>query len=281
QRAIDVFSEVMDSLTGDLVWDHLGLPILPAVFARSHVVACQTEIGAFGEAAVHAEEAVRLAEATGHPDTMLWAYRGVGFLHLGRGDGGDAVRVLERAFALIQAADLPVYVAPISAELGSAYALDGHPDQALSLLERAVEVAMARSQKASLPPIFLRLGEVNLALERTKEAQEAAVRALDLFRAQSEHGNEAHGLRLLAEIAARGDDTDSARESYAAAMALASERGMRPLVARCRLGLGLMWRRRGESSLARAELTEAVRDLRDMGMRGRLEQADLALRSLS
>jgi transcriptional regulator with AAA-type ATPase domain/tetratricopeptide (TPR) repeat protein len=279
-RAIDVFSNVVDSLTGELVWDHLGLPILPAVFARSHIVACQAEIGAFREAMGLADEAIRLAETTGHPDTMLWAYRGAGFLHLGSGDGPKAVEVLQRALALIEAADLPVYVPPISAELGSAYALAGRADQAVPLLEHAVDLALARQQKASLPPILLRMGEVNLAASRLKEARESATRALELFRAQSERGNEAHGLRLLGEIASRENDVDAAEASYAEAMALAREHGMRPLVARGRLGLGLLWQRRGEFAQARSDLGESVRLLREMAMTGWLEKAELALGSL-
>jgi tetratricopeptide (TPR) repeat protein len=279
-RAIDVFLSVVASLTGDLVWDHLGLPILPAVFSRSHVIACQAEIGAFSEAARHVEDAVRLAEATNHPDTMLWAYRGAGFLHLGRGDGPAAVDVLQRALSLVQTMDLPVYVPPISAELGSAYALGGRTDKALPLLERAVEVAVSRNQKASLPPIFLRLGEVSLAAGLLKEAAEAAARALGLFRAQRERGNEAHGLRLVADTASRENDYDAAEASYAEAMALAGEHGMAPLVARCRLGLGLMWQRRGEPEQARSNLGEATRRFREMQMNGWLKQAEAALASL-
>ena len=279
-RAIDVFSNVVDSLTGELVWDHLGLPILPAVFARSHIVACQAEIGAFREATALADEAIRLAETTGHPDTMLWAYRGAGFLHLGRGDGPKAVEVLQRALALIEAADLPVYVPPISAELGSAYALAGRPDQAVPLLEHAVDLALARQQKASLPPILLRMGEVNLAASRLKEARESATRALELFRAQSERGNEAHGLRLLGEIASRENDVDAAQASYTEAMALAAEQGMWPLIARGRLGLGLLWQRCGEFAQARSDLGESIRLFREMAMTGWLEKAELALGSL-
>ena len=280
RRAIAVFSNVVDSLTGELLWDHLGLPILPAVFARSHVVACQAEVGTFLEATRHTDDAVRIAEATTHPDTMLWAYRGAGFLHLGTGDSGRAIDVLRRALSLVETADLPVYVPPISAELGSAYALGGHPEQALPLLERAVTVAVARSQNASLPPIYLRLGEVNLAAGRLRESSEAAAKALDLFRAQREHGHEAHGLRLLADIASWDDRIEAAQRHFAEAIALAERHGMLPLVARCRLGLGLMWQRRGEAAHARPYLDAAVGDFRNMAMLGWLGQAELALGSL-
>ena len=99
-------------------------------------------------------------------------------------------------------------------------------------------------------------------------------------RAQSERGNEAHGLRLLGEIASRENDVDAAEASYAEAMALAREHGMRPLVARGRLGLGLLWQRRGEFAQARSDLGESVRLLREMAMTGWLEKAELALGSL-
>jgi hypothetical protein len=55
---------------------------------------------------------------------------------------------------------------------------------------------------------------------------------------------------------------------------------MLPLVARCRLGLGRMWQRRGEPEQARSHLGEAARCFREMQMNGWLEQAETALDSL-
>jgi len=49
-------------------------------------------------------------------------------------------------------------------------------------------------------------------------------------------------------------------------MSLAEERGMRPLLAHCRLGLGRVHRRAGESARAREETTAALTEYRAMDM---------------
>ena len=86
----------------------------------------------------------------------------------------------------------------------------------------------------------------------------------------------AHALRLQAEIAAHREPADpvAAAPLYHRAIASAEELGMRPLVARCRLGLGRLHATVGQRPLADGELTEARRLFRDMGMAFWVDQAD-------
>jgi hypothetical protein len=67
---------------------------------------------------------------------------------------------------------------------------------------------------------------------------------------------------------------------YREALALAEELGMRPLVARCHLGLGRLSRRTGQRGPAREHLTTATTMFRQMGMQFWLEQAAVELREL-
>jgi hypothetical protein len=60
-------------------------------------------------------------------------------------------------------------------------------------------------------------------------------------------------------------------------LALASELGMRPLVAHCHLGLGTLYRRTGKEEQAREHVTTAATMYRDMGMGFYPEQAEAAL----
>jgi hypothetical protein len=92
-------------------------------------------------------------------------------------------------------------------------------------------------------------------------------------------GHEAWTLRLLAEIAARHEppDPETAEGHYRQALALAEELGMRPLQARCRLGLGTLYRTAGRLGEAQAELSVAVELLRSMGMTFWLPQAEAEL----
>ena len=61
------------------------------------------------------------------------------------------------------------------------------------------------------------------------------------------------------------------------AMALAAELGMRPLVAHCRLGLGLLSRRMGRGARAREHLAAAIAMSREMDMRLWLAPAEAAI----
>jgi tetratricopeptide (TPR) repeat protein len=143
--------------------------------------------------------------------------------------------------------------------------------------------AAARKQAASYPQMVFLLGEVNLLADRVGDAERAARQALDLFRQQGDRGHEGHVLRLLADIAFRRSpaERETADALYRQSLALAEQLGMRPLAARCHLGLGSLNRQRGESGKARDHLTAATREFKDMGMalwlaRAQTEQSALA-----
>ncbi|MFQ5898992.1 MAG: tetratricopeptide repeat protein [Candidatus Methylomirabilia bacterium] len=71
-----------------------------------------------------------------------------------------------------------------------------------------------------------------------------------------------------------------AGNSYGQALALAEELGMRPLLARCHLGLGKLFRRTGNRAKAQEHLTTATALLRETDMRFWLERAEAELKAL-
>ena len=81
---------------------------------------------------------------------------------------------------------------------------------------------------------------------------------------------------MLGNIAAHPDrvEIDTAQEHYRQALALAEELGLRPLMARCTLGLAVLYRRAGKRQQVREHLTIATTIYREMGMRFWLEQAE-------
>jgi hypothetical protein len=97
-----------------------------------------------------------------------------------------------------------------------------------------------------------------------------------LARQRGERGYEAWALRLLGEIASHPDHPDvaTAEEHYAAALALASELGMRPLVANCHLGLGTLRQRGAKQKQVFGHLSTATTMFREMGMTVWQEQAE-------
>jgi tetratricopeptide (TPR) repeat protein len=205
-----------------------------------------------------------------------WA---VGYRSLRQGDFSQAIPVLEHAFGLAQVADIRVAVPWVASPLGAAYALAGQIAKALSLLEQAVEQAETMPFMADHALRVIWLSEAYLRAGRLDEAYTQAQRTLAFSRAHQERGHEAYALRLLGDIAARRDPLESEQVTshYRQALTLAEELGMRPLMAHCHLGLGILYSRIGRREQARTALSTALTLLRSMGMTFWLPQAAAAL----
>ena len=127
------------------------------------------------------------------------------------------------------------------------------------------------------------LGEACLQAGRADEARDLAQRSLAAAERNGERGTQARSLWLLGEIAARGEPEamEGAARRYREALALATELGMRPLVAGCHLGLGRLYRHRGKWQNGKEHLFTATTMYREMSMRVGLEQAEAELRGLA
>ncbi len=282
-RAIETFEAVVTSLAGPLALNRLGLPVLPSVFARSHLVEALAEVGRFADSARYAAEAVELAETTKHPDTLLWAHRSRGLHHLAMRDGRSATEALGRAHELCLSHDMPVYAPRISAELGLAWSLAGREADAVAMVKRAVEEMATRSRTATYATILLLLGEVCLIAGRLDEAAGSATSALDLFRRQEERAHEACARLLLGDVAARQSpfDLQQAETNYRGAADLAGELGMNPLLARCEFRLGQLLRQTGRPAEANQALRAASEGFRAMQLSADLAQCESELSALA
>jgi tetratricopeptide (TPR) repeat protein len=136
RRAMGLLRRNVESLAGDLIRERFGVAGLPAVLSRAWLARCLAELGAFPEGIAHAEEAVRIAEAVEHPNTLIHAYLGVGFLSLRQGDLSRAIPVLERGLDLCRVYNILVRFSETAAALGYAYAFADRVET-LPLLEQA------------------------------------------------------------------------------------------------------------------------------------------------
>jgi tetratricopeptide (TPR) repeat protein len=283
RRAIQTLERPVGALVGDRVRDHLGLPVLPAVFSRALLATSLAEVGDFRAGARLTAEARSLAEAARHADTTVWACWSSGYLLLLQGDSERAGEVLEQALAVCRANDLPTYAPRMSSDLGLSYALRGRVKDGIEMIERAVEEATARKQVALLPALTLGLGHAYLLGGRAQEARDIGSRSLIHAREHGERGHEAYALRMLADgvALAERDAPAPADEYYRAALALATDLGMRPLTAWCQLGLGQLLARVGQRAEARAIVTTAAALFREMEMGAGFAQAEGALYRLA
>ena len=190
-----------------------------------------------------------------------------------------AIPALERALHLCQMADIPNNFPPTASPLGTAYALSGRMTEALPLLEQAVEQSASIRRNVQQALWMIGLSEGYVLAGRLEEARDLAEHALALARAHHERGSQAWSLRLLGEIATQCESPESphAEAFYHQALALAAELGMRPLMAHCHRGLGLLSLQRGRGKQARPELSAAIELYRDMDMTFWLPQAEAAL----
>jgi transcriptional regulator with AAA-type ATPase domain/tetratricopeptide (TPR) repeat protein len=276
RRAAASMERAIDLSGGEQLHARMGLASIPSVVARSWLVRCLAELGAFEEGARRGEEVVGIADSAGDLISQVIARQAVGFLHLRRGDLDRAVPTLEAALELDQRAQ-STWVELVRAALGYAYLLAGRVDEGFPFLQPQKDF---RRMDRALQVHWL--AEAHLLTGRIDEAARLATEVLALARAHHEQGHEAWALQLLGEIALRREplDADSAERAYRQSIAIADRLEMRPLVAHCRWGLARLYRRAGRPDPAREELQAGLALFRAMGMTYWVSPAEAELKAL-
>jgi class 3 adenylate cyclase/tetratricopeptide (TPR) repeat protein len=273
---------LMDSLPGDLSRERFGLVAYPAVVSRAFLARSLAELGVFDEGRDHGQEAVRLAEALDHPFSLIWACLNLGHLEGLRGEFIRATVPLERAVALSHEWSI-AYLTPIAlGALGHVYTASGRVREGVSWLQQALAAYASAGIGYLHSMSAVRLGEAYLLAGRVEEARAWGARAVVLAREREERGHEAWAHRLVGETASHHDGLDAAAAEahLATSTALASELGMRPLVARCHLSLGKLPGRAGDRRAATEHLTAAMSMFHEMGMPFWFEQAEAEVQAL-
>jgi hypothetical protein len=92
--------------------------------------------------------------------------------------------------------------------------------------------------------------------------------ALALARERRERGFEAHALKTLADAIAAVGDVTGAEDHYGAAITVAEDLGMLPLLAECHAALGSFQRQAGKEAEAVGHLRWAGRLCERLGIEG-------------
>jgi class 3 adenylate cyclase/tetratricopeptide (TPR) repeat protein len=239
-----------------------------SILVRGWMARVLAELGEFAEAETWGHEAIQLGEAANSPFALTSALAGLGASYVRKGQPEQAVGPLERGLELCRTYKFNNWLPTVAASLGNAYVSLGQIDPGLALLEEAVGRGARTGIMSSSSLWLVYLGEAYLRAHRTSDALATAHRAVALCREHLEAGYEAWALRLLGEIAANADppNRNEAEARYLEASALAERLGMRPLVARCQLGLGQLNQRMGDHSSARTHLRRAAELFRALAM---------------
>jgi tetratricopeptide (TPR) repeat protein len=272
--------EAIDHTESQKRWSEPALgPGLQGVASRRWLIQALADVGVFAEGLAIAEDTLRLAEADGHPYTLVLAYTGVGYLYLGKGEVHQAIPLLDRGLELCQIWSLEQLRGRVDGSLGYALSLSGRIPEALALLERTGGQAPFSSLAPRTGLYAIWVSEVYLRAGRLADAYTLVVQSLALTREHKERGTEAWTLRLLGDIAMHYDPSEArpAEAHYRQALALAEELGMRPLQAHCHLGLGTLYSQTGQVERAHTALAAAIDLYRAMEMTFWLPQAEAAL----
>ena len=203
-------------------------------------------------------------------------------MHLLRGDHEVAIPLLERGLTLAREREAVLWDGDFACALGHGYTLTGRAVDAFSLMEPAIRQQETIGAENVLALWLSWLGEAYLYVDRPADASRIASRGLALARERKQRSMQALCHRLAAEVTMRVEpfDPDAAERQYREALVLATELGMRPLVAHCHLGLGKLYRRTGDHAKASEHLATATTMYREMGMGFWLEKADAELRGV-
>ena len=246
----------------DSIRDRFGQSSIVANSA-AWLVLCLAELGELVDGARRGEVLLRAVQAENRPFDLISACYALGHAHLLARRIDRAIPLFEQGVALVREGDFQTWAATAVASLGYAYTLAGRLADALPLLEEAASYRRAhfRLRLAYLSEAYLRAG-------RVEDSISVADRVLDLARRRHERGHEAWSLRLVGTVHSHPAlrDLDRAESAYRAALTLATDLGMQPVVALCHGGLARVLRSRGDAETAEAHLDQAVALATTIGM---------------
>jgi tetratricopeptide (TPR) repeat protein len=269
------FGAITRMTDGPLLGERCGLAGFPAPMSRAWLAWSLAERGRFPEALEAANEGCRLAEQLEHRFSLIFLWWGLGQVHRIKGDWAQVIHLMERALGMCREAGLTLLAPYTMWLLGTGYIASGSVNNGLSMLEQTRDAYKTMGHHVFQPLLLVHLGEAYLAAGRLDDAAACADEAIGRAREQRQRSFEVNALRLSAEIEGHHGDPRSAERGYGEALAGALELAMRPLAARCHLGMAAVLRHRGDEGAALARLGEAREMFRQMQMTWWAEKAEV------
>ncbi|OLC16093.1 MAG: hypothetical protein AUH29_06170 [Candidatus Rokubacteria bacterium 13_1_40CM_69_27] len=282
RRAQQIFTENVERLEAAPLAGEAAPPSVSYAASTAWLAFTLAELGEFEFADAYLARAEKAANADGHAYSQAIAWTLTGLVRARQGRFEEALPPLERSLEACRERQLAIWQPIPSSLLGLTLATLGRPDEGLHLLESGVALTGELGVKSYLALWTAHLAEGLLAAGRLDQALATAEHALELAIAHRERGHQAWALHVLGEIAAHPEavDLDRAETSQAQALALARTLEMRPLVGRCHLALGQLYRRTGNAVRAEEHLASATELFCEMGMSRWLKESEDSLRAV-
>jgi len=272
ERQVEVHRRVTEALTGPPAYRRHGMAGYPAAITRGFLAWGLAELGAFDEALDWARQGVEIAGEVNSAMSTVWSTDYLALTFLLRGEKTQAISLLEPNLDLCERAEVRLLGTITHGILGLALSAAGRHEDAIVLLEDAVKPEFLDHHPQGSGYPFVWLARTHLDMGQLQDARNAVVRAVNLARQLREGGHEAWARFTQAEIErASGSSLSKVTSAYERALQMADARAMRPLAARCRLGLALSVT--GESAEGDSLLKQARNAFSDMGMIYWVDQA--------
>jgi tetratricopeptide (TPR) repeat protein len=260
---------VIDLLGGDHARARGDGLVFPAVTVRGVLAAAWAEQGRFATAVQMGEEAVQIAESLRHPHSLVQAIAYLAYVHQRRAGHAEVEALCRRGIALaVQDAGTILEVPMLRAFLGHTLVHSRAVEEGLQSIKDGIQAQTAVGVRAGLASPVSLLSDALLVAGRLDEAAAEAERARGLAADCGERRGDATYHQLMGDIAARRAPPafELAEASYRQGVALATELGLRPIVAHCHRGLGTLYQRMSRSEQAKPQLDTAATMYREMGM---------------
>jgi class 3 adenylate cyclase/tetratricopeptide (TPR) repeat protein len=235
-EAEELLTANVQAVPEDASGHQFGMAGLPAVFCRTTRGWLYGHLGQFAAARHDAEEAMRIARASGNGFSILSAVFTASALHLERAEFEAAEPLLQEGLSICVSKGQRMWLPVMGSMCALCMANLGQVEAARSLIDRAVP----RPDNPLLTTfIVLTVVQAYIAMGRVDEAKRLTDASIERARKLGERIWEAEALALAGDLAALNATVplSEAVAHYGYALTLAEALGMRPLAARCRLGI--------------------------------------------
>jgi hypothetical protein len=231
RKAMGFLRPNVTTFSGGRAHERLGQPILLSLNSRQWLAWCHGWRGEFAEAQALAGECRDIVGDADQAADLITTSGTLGLPALLRGDLILAVPALERAISLARTRSIKSWIPASASFLGYAYCLAGRPTEGVVLLEEGLEIAGSVKHWPCVSLWTGWLAEAHLLQGRTADATWQAERSLQLAIERKEGGYQAFSLRLVGELAARRERSESAKGGRASPPGNGDGRGARDAAA--------------------------------------------------
>ena len=214
--------------------NHFGLDRPLAVVALGYRSRALAELGEFQRATEATEACLALAALVQKPFTSIFASIAEGHLRLMTGEPTAAMASLEAALDFARKAETQLMIPVAEGFFGAACTAAARWSDGVEHLAAAVREADAMGFLFQQPLRLALLAEAHLAASDVTAAATQAKAARGLAERQGARGALAQALMVKARLARHAGDEDRAMKQFSAALVIAEELSLRPLVSRIR-----------------------------------------------